>query len=128
MLNNFQIEFKTEIKMNNTIKELKDQLPKKEFDEGLFDVIFKKAENTKEVGTCKYIQIPKTLNYIKNCDFENCKSLTSIAIPNSVISIGYLTFYNCNSLTSIAIPKQFEQKINDIFKYADLSKVKVTYT
>ena len=42
MLNNFQIEFETEIKMN-TIKELKDQLPKEEFDEGLFDLIFKKA-------------------------------------------------------------------------------------
>ena len=62
MLNNFQIEFETEIKMNNTIKELKDQMSNKEFDEGLFDLIYKKVGNTKEIGTCKYIQIPKTSN------------------------------------------------------------------
>ena len=39
------------------IYQLKNITPKKEFDEGFFDLIFKKADNTKEVGTCKYIQI-----------------------------------------------------------------------
>ena len=40
---------------------------------------------------------------INGCAFENCKSLTSIAIPNSVTSIGGSAFYDCTSLASITI-------------------------
>ena len=40
---------------------------------------------------------------INVCAFENCKSLTSIAIPNSVTSIGGSAFYDCTSLASITI-------------------------
>ena len=41
---------------------------------------------------------------VGNSAFENCISLTSIAIPNSVTSIGEGAFYNCSSLPSITIP------------------------
>ena len=42
---------------------------------------------------------------IGNNAFNNCYSLTSIAIPEGVTSIGSSAFNNCYSLTRIAIPE-----------------------
>ena len=89
---------------SDTIYQLKYHIPKKEFQEGLFDLVFKEAKNKEEVENNKYIQI-----------------------PNSVTSIGYWAFANCNSLISITIPEKFESQMNTIFKDVDLSKVKITY-
>ena len=100
---------------------------KKEFQEGLIDLVFKEAKNKVETGDNKYIQIPEGVSKIEygvfwDCNnlttiiipdsvtsigeyaFRNCYNLTSITIPNSVISIGYFTFGCCKSLTSIKIP------------------------
>lgn len=41
---------------------------------------------------------------IGGSSFENCQSLTSVAIPNSVTSIGAQAFYSSQSLTNIVIP------------------------
>ena len=87
-----------------TIYQLKYHITKKEFKEGLFDLVFKEAKNREEVGDNKYIQIPK-----------------------SVTSIGNSVFWNCISLTCITIPKQFESRINEIFKNLELSKVEIIY-
>ena len=161
--------------MNSVIiYQLKYHITKKEFKEGLFDLVFKEAKNKEEVKETKYIQIPKGVTSIGNyafyncnnltsitipksvtsigeCAFEscksltsitipdsvtsigdyafkNCKSLTSITIPESVTSIGTYAFWNCNSLYSITIPKQFESRINEIFKHLDLSSIKIIYT
>ena len=73
------------------------------------------------------ITIPNSVISIGLWGFANCSSLTSITIPSSVKSIGYYSFYKCNSLTCISIPKKFEKYMNEIFKYVDLSKVKITY-
>ena len=135
---------------SKTIYQLKYHIPKKEFQEGLFDLVFKEAKNKEEVENNKYIQIPNSVTSIgywafANCNslisitipnsvtsieysvFWYCNSLTSITIPNSVTSIGYWTFANCNSLISITIPEKFESQMNTIFKDVDLSKVKITY-
>ena len=36
--------------------------------------------------------------------FEDCSSMTSIALPDSLTSLGVGAFYGCDSLTSIALP------------------------
>jgi len=100
---------------------------KKEFQNGLIDLIFKEARNNEEAGENKYIQIPNSVTSIGRCAFEDCYSLTSIIIPKSVTSIGHSAFYNCNSLTSIIIPEIFKSRINEIFKDVDLSSIKITY-
>ena len=111
-----------------TIYQLKYHITKKEFKEGLFDLIFKEAKNEEEVGNNKYIQIPKEVKSIGEWAFKNCKSLTSITIPESVTSIEDNAFANCNSLTSISIPEIFKSRTNEIFKYVDLSSIKIIYT
>ena len=54
-------------------------------------------------GKSSYNIKPGT-RFIGSNAFENCRSLTSIAIPNSVTSIGSYAFSGCSSLTSITIP------------------------
>ena len=49
--------------------------------------------------------------------FDDCSSLTSIAIPNSVTSIGDRAFRNCGSLTSITIPSSVTSIGNYAFGY-----------
>ena len=88
----------------NMIYQLKYHITKKEFKDGLFDLVFKEAKNKEEVGNNKYIQIPNSVTSIEYSAFEYCKSLTSITIPKSVTSIGDYAFKNCNSLISITIP------------------------
>ena len=51
---------------------------------------------------------------IGNNAFNDCSSLTSIALSNSVTSIGYLAFDSCSSITSITIPNS----IKSIKKFA----------
>ena len=65
-----------------TIYQLKYHIPKKEFREGLFDLVFKEAKNKEEVKETKYIQIPESVTSIEDNAFENCNSLTSITIPD----------------------------------------------
>ena len=132
-----------------SIYQLKYHIPKKEFKEGLFYLVFKEAKNKEEVGENKYIQIhnsvisigewafahctsltsitiPDSVTYIGIRAFNNCNSLTSITMPNSVKSIGDDAFWNCNSLTWVTIPKQFESQINNILE--DLSSIIIIYT
>ena len=47
--------------------------------------------------------------------FQDCSSLTSIAIPNSITSIGYNAFRGCSSLTSITIPNSITEINSGIF-------------
>ena len=49
------------------------------------------------------IEIPQSVEYIKDGAFWDCSSLTSIAIPGSVTSIGDEAFVGCSSLTSIKV-------------------------
>ena len=47
--------------------------------------------------------------------FQDCSSLTSIAIPNSITSIGNYAFSGCSSLTSITIPNSITEINSGIF-------------
>ena len=132
------------------IYELKYLIPKKDFKDGLFDLVFKEAKHKNEVGNNKYIQIPSSVTSIGLCAFANCNSLISItipssvtcigdrafancngltfiSIPSSVTSIGDWAFANCNGLTFISIPKKFESDMNTIFKNLDLLNIEITY-
>ena len=109
------------------VQELKYHIPKKEVQDGLFDLVFKEAKNEKEVGDNKYIHVPKSVTSIGDYAFDSCNSLTSITIPNSVTSIDYWAFKNCNSLTSITIPNSVKSRINNIFRDVYLSEIEITY-
>ena len=61
-----------------------------------------KATETEIVIPSVYNNLPVTS--IGDNAFDNCRSLTSIAIPNSVTSIGEDAFLLCTSLKSIVIP------------------------
>ena len=87
----------------SSIYQLKYHMPKKEFKEGLFDLVFKEAKNREEVEDNKYIQIPESVTSIEDNAFAGCKSLTSITIPEI-----------------------FKPRTNEIFKYVDLSLIKIT--
>ena len=50
------------------------------------------------------LEIPSSINTIKDYAFYGCSGLTSVEIPNSVKEIGYSAFYGCVSLTSVTIP------------------------
>ena len=111
-----------------TIYQLKYNIPKKEFKEGLFDLVFKEAKNKEEAGDNKYIQIPKGLKTIHQYAFDNCKCLKSIIIPKSVNSIGNWAFIQCYNLKSIILPKMFNDNMSNIFRKVYLLQVKITYT
>ena len=49
--------------------------------------------------------------------FQDCSSLTSIAIPNSITSIGDNAFRGCSSLTSITIPNSITKINCETFAY-----------
>ena len=44
------------------------------------------------------------ISTIRECAFQNCESLTTVAIPDSVTEISRGAFYSCTSLTTVAIP------------------------
>ena len=50
------------------------------------------------------IAIPDSVTEIDGCAFKGCTSLYAVTIPNGVTCINIETFMNCTSLTSITIP------------------------
>ena len=50
------------------------------------------------------IAIPDSVTEIDGCAFKGCTSLYAVTIPNGVTCINFETFMNCTSLTSITIP------------------------
>jgi hypothetical protein len=64
---------------------------------------------TKYVGKGTVVNIPARIQNlpvtsIGDGAFENCTSITSVAIPNGVISIWHGAFYGCTNLGSVTIP------------------------
>ena len=49
------------------------------------------------------VAIPGSVTSIGTTAFDHCAGLTSVTIPNSVTSIGEEAFENCTSLTSVTI-------------------------
>ena len=50
------------------------------------------------------VAIPDSVTNIGNQVFNYCTNLTSVTIPNSMTSIGTYAFYNCSGLKSVKIP------------------------
>ena len=50
---------------SNIINELRHHILKKDFNEGLIDLVFKEAINKKEAANNKYIQIPSNIKCIE---------------------------------------------------------------
>ncbi len=55
-------------------------------------------------GWTSFVIPTKYVIYIKEYEFANCTSLTSVVVSDNVLSIGDYAFNNCISLTSIIIP------------------------
>ena len=61
------------------------------------------------------LEIPEGVTAIKECAFENLKTIRSVGIPNSVTSIGNYAFRGCSSLTSVTISNSVTSIGNDAF-------------
>ena len=57
-----------------------------------------------ECSSLTCVAIPESVTSIEKSAFNRCTSLASVIIPNSVISIGSWAFNKCTSLTSVTIP------------------------
>lgn len=56
---------------------------------------------------CDYletVELPDTIDTIKNHTFYGCTNLNTVTIPENVTYIGKSAFYNCESIQSIEIP------------------------
>ena len=70
-----------------------------------------------ECSSLTSIAIPNSVTSIGNYAFENCSSLTSITIPDNVTKIGSSAFYKCSSLTSATIGNGVTIISNNLFSY-----------
>ncbi len=75
----------------------------------IYSVSNGKAIVTEYTGVGGAVTIPSTLGGypvagIGDSAFEECSSLSSVAIPNGVTTIGDYAFYYCDGLTSITMP------------------------
>ena len=76
----------------------------------------------------KKVVLPRTVSYIGQMAFEDCKSLKSINVPAGVKYLD-ATFWGCSSLTEIDLPDGLERI--DSFSFANcikLKKVRLPYT
>lgn len=87
------------------INKLRNSTSKKEFREGLIDLIFKKANNNAESKESKYIYISNELDKIEDYAFIGNISLKFVIINEPISTIGYKAFSECISLKRITIPK-----------------------
>ena len=63
------------------------------------------------------INVPATVNTIKNYAFYGCNYLTSVNIPEGVTDINYCVFGSCYSLPSIIIPSTVTWIAQNAFSY-----------
>ena len=137
--------------MDSLFTLLYEMVGKKEFQEGLVDLLYVTAKNKEEAYGNPFVKIPNSVTSIRFGAFSNCSSITSVNIPNSVNYIDLFAFTKCISLTfinipnslknideyafvecsnikNIQIPIKFKPIMKKIFAGVDLSKVKITYT
>lgn len=95
---------------------LYDVVKKKEFNEGLVDLVFKKAKNKEESGKCKYIQIYDEISSVDEAAFYMNKHIIGIIFPKSITNIGSNALTGCMNLKFINIPKL------EIIKYYTFSQ------
>ena len=62
------------------------------------------GESSIENSKLEKVILPKGLEIIDVCAFENCVNLKSVIIPNTVTTIGLQAFKKCESLEKIIIP------------------------
>lgn len=68
-----------------------------------------------DCSSLTFVAIPNSVTSIGSSAFEGCRGLTSIVIPSSVTSIGRRAFYECKGLTSIIIPNSVTSIGDDAF-------------
>ena len=66
--------------------------------------------------TLTSVAIPNTIESIQSGAFSNCRGLTSVTIPNSVKFIGSYAFEICESLTSVFIPNSVARIKEGVFR------------
>ncbi len=91
-------------------------------------------KNIQKIGRCAFQQcnslsseivIPEGVTEIGEYSFNNCYSLTSVTIPDSVQSIGKYAFYHCTALTSIHIPDGVTEIADFTFGYSGLTSIDI---
>jgi hypothetical protein len=124
-------------------------LERRNFKEGLIDLVFKKAKNRKEAGDNPHIQIPKGETVINRCSFAgdglrygvkniiipkgiiricdyaflHCFKLKNLVIHEGVSTIGVRSFEKCINLKNIYLPKS----VTSIGDYAFETCIRLKY-
>ena len=84
------------------------------------------GEAFQDCSSLTSIAIPNSITSIGNYAFAGCSSLTSITIPNSITEINSGIFFGCSSLTSITIPESVTSIENSAFyKCSSLTSITI---
>lgn len=122
----------------------------KDFEEGLVDLIFRKAENKDEARGCRFIQVPfgkikiepyafsgyeklhyillpYSMHFLGEFVFEGCANLKTLILHDSLILISLGFVDGCSNLNIMELPERFRTYINS-FQYFDTSSnLKIKY-
>lgn len=72
-------------------------------------------EGTK-IASVKFSKLKNDLT-IGDFAFEDCTSLTEVAIPSKTVSLGYAAFSGCSALTTVSIPATLKKIQTFCFEY-----------
>ena len=89
--------------------------------EGAFKAL---VQNYELVSLVSSVEMPNTIDTIRNWAFSECVHLTSIDIPNSVKYIGDAAFAG-SGLTSVVIPGSVNSFGNSVFSSTSLTSIEI---
>ena len=100
-----------------SIRLLYEQVGKKEFKEGLIDLVFIKAIFPNfALDEAKHVQIPNTENNVlKSYMFEDSESVENVIISKGITCIEGGSFEYCTNLKNIVIPEGVTHVEDEVF-------------
>lgn len=91
------------------------------------------ADNGKTITGCTIeasdiIELPKTVNRIKDDAFKDNTNITELICNNELREIGHHAFFNCTNLNKVTLNKGLTSIGTEAFYCTDLKKITIPYT